>query len=608
MIKIIILLILFFSATRLFFLDSDPSILLNSGQVGDEGYWVYNARNLKLFKTLALDDFYHDIAAAPVFTFFSYLFFNSLGVGFFQARLVSAIAGLITILLCYKIAAFFLDTKYSLVAAFFCSINTLLLLHNRLAVPESLAFAFLFSALFFWLRNVKILSGLFLALSIFSKTTLFLFIPSFILLSLWDIYKGKSVKEIILFFSTFLLASFFIIKTVFSLGGDKINLIYSSFGSWYGPKSLSALYSNVESFPMHPFWGSPFLFPLVILTLLRLFSILGTSKKVNTPEVKLIIWSFGSVILSPLMSGITNVRLLPLLIPLSILSSAYIHDLRLSKIRFLNLSKVSNQKKVVLIIINFITSIIFAAIFSKIVSTLLKRFFQIQLHFDIVLTFFIVLFAIVTFAFGSKKFLDKKLKFVFLLITCLPLFVFVRISLEYLILFRLINHYSNPILYLLMLGVFLLFLTYSLLTNYNYKNFAKFLIVVYVMFSLFGLSTVFIAKTYKFREASHLIGQVTDNLYVLGFYAHELSIENTLKPIYFAPRLAYVGEVNNDWEKYKPRYLIEIEKFEWTMENDPWPRGADLAKETNLVASFNLSRKFLTADRPFKLNVFEIID
>ena len=91
----LILILVFLAAVliRISFLSADPSILLDSGQVGDEGLWVYNARNLALFGKTVEDDFYSDIAAAPVFLLFAFLNFSLFGIGFWQARLISGVFG-----------------------------------------------------------------------------------------------------------------------------------------------------------------------------------------------------------------------------------------------------------------------------------------------------------------------------------------------------------------------------------------------------------------------------------------------------------------------------------------------------------------------------------
>src|SRR3990167_3220287 len=156
--RIIILIFLVAFLARVVYLKADPSILLDSGQVGDEGYWNYNARNLALFGQIAKDEFLHDLAAAPLYSFFSYISFNIFGVGFWQARLVSALSGLISVIFTYKIARFF-GQKVAIVSSALVSINVLFLLHNRLAVPESLAIMFLITCVYFWMQKNYFLSG-----------------------------------------------------------------------------------------------------------------------------------------------------------------------------------------------------------------------------------------------------------------------------------------------------------------------------------------------------------------------------------------------------------------------------------------------------------------
>src|ERR671918_533986 len=64
----------------------------------DEGAWVHNARNRALFGAWTLDA-WNPMYIAPVFTGLEYLSFATFGVGVRQARLVSEIAGLVSVLL-----------------------------------------------------------------------------------------------------------------------------------------------------------------------------------------------------------------------------------------------------------------------------------------------------------------------------------------------------------------------------------------------------------------------------------------------------------------------------------------------------------------------------
>ena len=62
----------------------------------DEGAWVHNARNMALFGTWRLDN-WNPLFVAPVFTGLEYLSFASFGVGLWQARLVSQVIGLLSV-------------------------------------------------------------------------------------------------------------------------------------------------------------------------------------------------------------------------------------------------------------------------------------------------------------------------------------------------------------------------------------------------------------------------------------------------------------------------------------------------------------------------------
>ena len=62
----------------------------------DEGAWVHNARNMALFGAWRLDD-WNPLFVAPVFTGLEYLSFATFGVGVWQARLVSQILGLLSV-------------------------------------------------------------------------------------------------------------------------------------------------------------------------------------------------------------------------------------------------------------------------------------------------------------------------------------------------------------------------------------------------------------------------------------------------------------------------------------------------------------------------------
>lgn len=79
---------------RVLFPTADPPWLSTVGIVWhDEGAWVHNARNRALWGVWSLDA-WNPLYVAPVFTLVEYFSFAAFGVGIWQARLVSAAAGL----------------------------------------------------------------------------------------------------------------------------------------------------------------------------------------------------------------------------------------------------------------------------------------------------------------------------------------------------------------------------------------------------------------------------------------------------------------------------------------------------------------------------------
>src|SRR5919106_3253168 len=84
---------------RALFPTADPPWNPSVGIVWhDEGAWVHNARNRALFGVWSLDA-WNPMYIAPVFTGLEYVSFAAFGVGVRQARLVSEIAGCLSVLL-----------------------------------------------------------------------------------------------------------------------------------------------------------------------------------------------------------------------------------------------------------------------------------------------------------------------------------------------------------------------------------------------------------------------------------------------------------------------------------------------------------------------------
>ena len=84
---------------RTIFPSADPPWRSTVGIVWhDEGAWTHNARNKALFGAWRQDE-WNPVYIAPVFTALEYASFELFGVGVRQARLVSELAGLASVLL-----------------------------------------------------------------------------------------------------------------------------------------------------------------------------------------------------------------------------------------------------------------------------------------------------------------------------------------------------------------------------------------------------------------------------------------------------------------------------------------------------------------------------
>ncbi|MCI0330107.1 MAG: glycosyltransferase family 39 protein [candidate division Zixibacteria bacterium] len=115
----------------------------------DEGFMVQNAKNKVLFGRWLLDDFFR-MAVSPLFSVIMYANFKLFGFGFSQARMVSVLFGLGTVLLTFFILKREAGTKVGLLGSFLASTSFLWIMQNRLALEESTMMFFVLLAIFFW--------------------------------------------------------------------------------------------------------------------------------------------------------------------------------------------------------------------------------------------------------------------------------------------------------------------------------------------------------------------------------------------------------------------------------------------------------------------------
>jgi len=130
-------------ALRLVYPAADPPWKTPVGVVWhDEGAWVHNARNKALFGSWRLDE-WNPVFIAPVFTGLEYASFELFGVGVRQARLVSEIAGVLSVVLLALGVRRVAGDAAGLIAGALLSTNYVYVMYDRAAIMEALMVAFI---------------------------------------------------------------------------------------------------------------------------------------------------------------------------------------------------------------------------------------------------------------------------------------------------------------------------------------------------------------------------------------------------------------------------------------------------------------------------------
>jgi hypothetical protein len=125
------------AAARMAWLRADPAVAGGVGVVWhDEGAWAHNARNRALWGAWRTDD-WNPVYVAPVFTALEYASFRTFGVGTWQARAVSVVAGLFAILAVFIGLDASAGRRAALVGAALLATNYVFVMWNRAALMES---------------------------------------------------------------------------------------------------------------------------------------------------------------------------------------------------------------------------------------------------------------------------------------------------------------------------------------------------------------------------------------------------------------------------------------------------------------------------------------
>lgn len=157
---------------------ADPPLKLSwsNWAFSDEGCFAYNARNKVLFGSWNIANWqeYSAMYQFPIQHFLNYIAFAIFGVGFAQARSVSIILSIISLLILWFTFRDILGKSTTLLALFFLGLNYVFIMHNRVAITETPQIFFILIALFFYFKGQKsrlllFLSGIFGFVAIMAK-------------------------------------------------------------------------------------------------------------------------------------------------------------------------------------------------------------------------------------------------------------------------------------------------------------------------------------------------------------------------------------------------------------------------------------------------------
>lgn len=175
---------------RFIVLHADPSSSIGLSFILDEGWWLHNARNAVLFGSFILDDFNQGLVLSPAYTLCVYVCFKLFGIGFFSARLVSALAGLGTLIITFlwfrQDDNNIENNKLAYFAVILMGWNFFLISFNRIGLTESLLLFFGFAGIYFFCQRKvfsSFLAGLFLSMAMLVNSS-FVFIY-LVILSGW---------------------------------------------------------------------------------------------------------------------------------------------------------------------------------------------------------------------------------------------------------------------------------------------------------------------------------------------------------------------------------------------------------------------------------------
>jgi 4-amino-4-deoxy-L-arabinose transferase-like glycosyltransferase len=164
----------------------------------DEGAWLHNARNMALFGEWRLDQ-WNPMFLAPVFTALEYASFRLFGVGLWQARIVSALLGTVSVFCLAGAVRQTSNRRAGLVAGMLLATNYVWVMWNRAALLETTMVSFMVLSAAAYVRAHRgqawpwgLAAGAFAVLAFFTKAAAAFFLVALGVEALFASYRDRA--------------------------------------------------------------------------------------------------------------------------------------------------------------------------------------------------------------------------------------------------------------------------------------------------------------------------------------------------------------------------------------------------------------------------------
>jgi len=545
--NIILLAIIIFALIRLINLDADPGIFKRIGDISDEGYWAYEARNLILYQEYITDELTLGSALAPLNVGFAFIFFKLFGVSSYTLRLTSAIFGILTILLAYLLLRKY-NAKVALWGTLFLALNYNFFLYNRIGHPETLV-SFFILLTFFLFENRKFwfLGGLSYGLAVCSKTIAIYFFPAIVLYFIFRVIRSEiRAKNIFQFVSGGLVIAVALLGYQYYFA-DLFRPTYQEMTLTHLPSVkdfLLQLPGSIATMYLSLYLVNPINILLVIsfviylwqIQFVRIFSknFVSYVKSLNGLDIVIISWVFGYVASLLLAGQFWDDRRLQLLsVVLSFIPAVIIFGS--------NRLKYYPETNMFQMFIRLIPFVFAGNAFGKYVFP----FAHGALAGTLLSLAAVILLSVM------RNYLTRNVKLVLVGISMACLLLVLNFQMGfYLGSFFQLNRLSTILIILVSAGVVGLFAYYAWRT----PNFVKLIYAVSLIFIIINLAT----PQFSVRNASEELSQFTSkNDYVIGIRGHMLSYNAEYHPIWWFPNPKIYGIINSEFVKrVKPQYLL----------------------------------------------------